>query len=326
MLQQTRVETVLPYYLRWMERFPTLGDLAAAERGQVLSLWEGLGYYRRAHHLHQAAQQVVAAHSGAIPDRVSELEKLPGIGRYTAAAIAAIAFNQDVIALDGNLRRVFSRLIDLDADPRTAQGEERVSAWVREHLPRGRASEFNQAFMDLGAGICTPRAPKCAICPLAAFCKSFAHGVQESRPVRPPRRPSPKRTVAAGVLWRDDKVLIGRRPEGELLGGLWEFPGGTREGSETLEACLEREWQEELGVRVKARRPLGSFEHAYTHFRVTVHVFVCRLVAGEPRPLEHDEIRWVAVRDLEGYPMGKIDRQISLALRRYASNDSPRSD
>ncbi|NIS81799.1 MAG: A/G-specific adenine glycosylase [Anaerolineales bacterium] len=311
MLQQTRVETVIPYYQRWMECFPTVRDLAAADRDQVLSLWEGLGYYRRAHHLHQAAQEVVAKFDGELPCSVDELVRLPGIGKYTAAAISAIAFNQDVVPLDGNLRRVLSRLGDLEVDPRTAEGERSLVTWALDALPSGRASAFNQALMDLGATLCTPRSPVCASCPIATACLSFQRGVQAARPVRTPRRSIPHRTVTAGVLWREGKVLICRRPEGELLGGLWEFPGGTQESGESLKACLRRELVEELGIVVEPGNSLGVFNHAYTHFRITLHTFECRILSGEPQALEHSDVRWVELQSLSDYPMGKVDRQIA---------------
>lgn len=314
MLQQTRVKTVLPYYRRWMEQFPTIKSLAEAEIDHVLSLWEGLGYYRRAHNLHQTARYVVKNLNGRLPVNIGELRQLPGIGPYIAAAIAALAFNQDVIALDGNLRRVLSRLMDLDLDPRTPEGERRVRTWALDRLPRGRASDFNQALMDLGALICTPKSPSCEDCPLKTQCESYATGTQALRPLRSPKSPIPHREVAAGVLLREGKVLIGRRPQTGLLAGLWEFPGGTKESGETLAQCLQREWQEELGVSVKIDRFLGNFKHAYTHFRVTVSAYLCQLRDGEPEALEHTEIVWVPLQSLSDYPMGKIDRMIAQML------------
>ncbi len=314
MLQQTRAETVVPYFHRWMERFPTTKALAAAEREEVLAHWEGLGYYRRAHHLHQAAQRVIREHDGELPSDESALERLPGIGRYTAAAIAAIAFDIDTIALDGNLRRVLSRLIDLETDPRTPEGEKRLREAGQALLPKGRAAAFNQAMMDLGAMVCRPVDPFCSDCPIAVYCLAMKRGVQEQRPVRRPRNRVPHYVAAAAVLRHDGRVLIGRRPEGKLLGGLWEFPGGRTEPGESLEACLRREMIEELGVEIQVLAKLGSYEHAYTHFRVTVVAFESRLALGEPRAREHTEIRWVDIDRLAEYPMGKVDRSIAKDL------------
>jgi A/G-specific adenine glycosylase len=314
MLQQTRVETVIPYYLRWMDRFPTVEILAAASRDEVLGIWEGLGYYRRAHNLHQTAHILVAEYGGKLPSEVDELRRLPGIGPYTAAAIAAIAFNRDVVALDGNLRRVISRLIDLPIAPRSSEGERQLRSWASGALPPGRSSIFNQALMDLGAAVCVPRTPDCSSCPLTQFCLAFQRGVQDERPVRTKRRPIPHITAAAAVLRREEQVLIGRRSEEMLLGGLWEFPGGRLEQEESLDACLRREINEELGVKIEVGAALGAFNHTYTHFRVTVHAFECELKEGEPKALEHSEIRWVHPVRLREYPMGKIDRAIAQTI------------
>jgi A/G-specific adenine glycosylase len=319
MLQQTRVETVIPYYERWMARLPTVEALAKASRDQVLGLWEGLGYYRRAHHLHQAARQVVDQHQGRLPDTTAQLQALPGVGRYTAAAIAAIAFGDDEIALDGNLRRVLSRLFDLDIDPRSPEGERRLLAEARKILPPGKAAIFNQALMDLSAALCTPREPSCHACPLSTYCLAWARNLQADRPVRGKRRTQPHHQVASGVVRQRDKVLIGRRPQGGLLGGLWEFPGGRLEPGETPEECLRRELREELAIEVQVGASIGIYNHAYTHFRITLHAFECRLKDGQPMPRFHSELRWAEVDRLGAFPMGKIHRTIAQRL----ANEGP---
>lgn len=314
MLQQTRVEAVVPYYRRWMRRFPRLVDLAAATADEVLQAWEGLGYYRRALNLLKAAQLLVGRGDGRLPRTAVELEKLPGVGRYTAAAIAALTFGQDEIALDGNLQRVLSRLLDLRVDPRTRPGERRIRAYARTLLPRGKAAAFNQALMDLGAMVCQPRGPHCAACPLLSGCLAFARGTQDSRPVRKRRAQIPHWIVGAAVLQRKGSVLIARRPEGSLLGGLWEFPGGKREPGETLSACIRRELKEEIGISVRVGPTLGVFRHAYSHYRVTVHAFACTPAGGRLRAREHSAVRWVRPETLAEFPMGKVDRAIAATL------------
>jgi len=315
MLQQTRVETVIPYFERWMARFPTLADLARAGEQEVLQAWEGLGYYSRARNLHRAAQVVMEKHGGRLPSTRDELEKLPGVGRYTAGAIASIAFGRDEPALDGNIRRVFARLFDVTVPARSPEGDRMLWQLAAENLPPGRAGDFNQAVMDLGATICTPRMPACLVCPVEALCLARQRGVQEERPVLPRRRETPHYTVTAAVIQRDGQVLLARRPSEGLLGGLWEFPGGKQEPEETLEACLEREIREELGVQIQVGAHLGIYQHAYTHFKVTLHAFRCRLVdQQEPQALEASELRWTPLEQLPEFPMGKIDRQIARRL------------
>jgi A/G-specific adenine glycosylase len=314
MLQQTRVETVIPYFERWMARFPTIAALAAASEQEVLSLWEGLGYYSRARSLWRAARQVVADYGGRLPDDPDALQKLPGIGRYTAAAIASLAFGRDVPALDGNLRRVFARLFDVETPADTPAGEALLRSLVQANLPPGRAGDYNQALMDLGATLCLPRKPHCSLCPLVDLCRAAAAGRPESRPLLKPRKETPHYLVAAAVLRRDGTVLLTQRPRTGLLGGLWEFPGGKVRADESLDEGLRREIREELGVEIRVGEGFGVYRHAYTHFRITLHAFLCELSDGEPRPLAASDLAWVAVEALGGYPMGKVDRQIARRL------------
>jgi len=314
MLQQTRVETVLPYFERWMARFPTLPALAQASEQEVLRAWEGLGYYSRARNLHRAARRVMDEYDGQIPSTRPQLEKLPGIGRYTAGAIASIAFGQDEPALDGNIRRVLARFFNVSIPARSPEGERTLWRLAEETLPLGRAGDYNQALMDLGASICTPRAPACLLCPLRANCEAYQHGVQEERPVLETKQPVPHYTVTAAVIHQNNEVLIARRPSQGLLGGLWEFPGGKIESGETLPECLTREIQEEMGIEIQVGQPFGVYQHGYTHFKVTLHAFCCQLIQGEPQALQASEIRWVPHDTLVNFPMGKIDRQIARRL------------
>lgn len=314
MLQQTRVETVIPYFERWMERFPSIQALAQASLQEVLTAWEGLGYYSRARNLHRAAQLVIEEHNGKLPHQAAILLKLPGIGPYTAAAIASIAFGLDEPALDGNIRRVYARLFDLVEPARSREGELRLWTLAAEHLPPGKAAAYNQALMDLGATICTPRKPACTDCPLASHCLALARGVQEQRPVESPKPAIPHITVTAAVIRRNGLILLAQRPMDGLLGGLWEFPGGKQQEGEDLPTCLKREIREELGTQIIVGEPLGVYHHTYTHFRVTLHAFECQIAKGEPRPLQTADIYWAKTSELKNYPMGKIDRQISKRL------------
>ena len=314
MLQQTRVEAVIPFFKRWMDRFPSIRALAAASEQDVLSLWEGLGYYNRARNLNNAARIVVDQHGGELPHDLVSLRKLPGIGRYTAGAIASMAYGLDVATLDGNLRRVFARIFNVAKPADSPAGEEILWALAEEHLPKGHAGDYNQALMDLGASLCLPRNPTCLLCPISELCKARELGIQEQRPVLKPKEVVPHYTVTAAVLLRDGKVLLAKRPSKGLLGGMWEFPGGKVENGESLEACLTREIREELGAKIHINEAFGIYRHAYTHFRITLHAFLCEIAGGEPRPVEAAGLAWVLPAELGNFPMGKVDRQIAERL------------
>jgi A/G-specific adenine glycosylase len=314
MLQQTRVDTVLPYYKRFMARFPNPAALAEAPLEEVLIVWEGLGYYARARHLHRAARIIVERYDRHLPPSEQELNALPGIGRYTADALRAIAFDQNTLALEGNLRRVLTRLFDLHLDPRRPEGERELRRRGMSILPSGRASEFNQALMDLGALICTPRSPACHACPLAVDCLALRNGTQEELPFRQPKRPLPHRQAVAAVLHENEYFLITRRPEEGLLGGLWGFPGGFIEDGESNHLALSRVVKELLGLEIEINFPLPPLDHAYTHFRATLQPFTCQARSSDIR--ERGDVRWVTAEELDGVPMGKLDRMLARELVR----------
>jgi A/G-specific adenine glycosylase len=316
MLQQTRVETAVPYYLRFLARFPTVEALAAAPLDDVLKRWEGLGYYARARNLHAAARIIAVDHDGKLPQMEKELLALPGIGPYTAGAILSIAFGQDAPALDGNARRVLSRLFAVAEDATREAGRRRLRTLALALLPPGRAADFNQALMDLGATVCTPRAPACDLCPLASDCRAYRLGREEEFPARRPRRRVPHHDVTAGVVWNgEDRFLIAQRPLDGMLGGLWEFPGGKCEPGETLPDCLRRELAEELGIEVIVGPQVAKVQHAYTHFRITLHAFHCRIVSGRPRALGCADWRWIALSDVPRFAFPAADHRVIAALR-----------
>jgi A/G-specific adenine glycosylase len=305
MLQQTRVEAVIPYFERWMARFPTLERLANASEKEVLSAWEGLGYYSRARNLQRAARMVVEEYGSQLPREVSALRKLPGIGHYTAGAIASIAFGLDQPTLDGNLRRVLARLFDVRQAADTPAGDRILWELAAENLPHGQAGDYNQALMDLGATVCLPKKPHCSACPLVKVCQARARGVQEQRPVLKPKRKVPHYVQVAAVIVRDGQVLITRRPTKGLLGGMWEFPNGRVEGEPALE--LETVIETGYNLSVRVGDPLGMVKHAYTHFRVTEYAYLCEAISIK----RLENLEWVEFVRLADYPMGKIDRQIA---------------
>lgn len=320
MLAQTQVTTAIPYYRLFMALFPTVKTLAGAELDQVLKAWEGLGYYSRARNLHAAAQQVVGEHGAKLPDDPKSLRALPGIGPYTAGAILSIAFGQDAVAVDGNVRRVLSRVFHIVDDITEGSTQRHVEQLAQRCLPPGCASDYNQALMDLGATLCLPKQPRCLLCPLQTHCEGHRLGIASMLPVRPPRKQVPHYEVAAAVIWRDQsraEFLIAQRPLEGLLGGLWEFPGGKREQGESLAQCLRREIEEELGLLVNVGELLTVVAHAYTHFRITMHAFHCWRICDRdiPQPIQVADWRWIRLAQVDDFAFSAADHKVIAALQ-----------
>ncbi len=314
LLQQTQVATVIPYYHRFLARFPTVQDLAAARLDDVLKTCEGAGYYARARNLHRAAGQIVNDCGGRFPDTVEGLLALPGIGRYTAGAVASIAFGRDAPVLDGNVMRVLARYFGLRGDIRSGATREEMWQLAGRLIPRGRAGDFNQALMEHGATICTPRGPRCDECPVRRGCVARKECIQERLPFKSARKENPHSTIGVGIIWKGGRILIQRRKEDGLLGGLWEFPGGKRERGESLAGCVEREVREELGLEVRAGKKIAVVNHGYSHFSVTLHAFECEYVSGRARPRSATAIKWVRPANLKDYAFPAANRRIIAAL------------
>ncbi|MBW4658905.1 MAG: A/G-specific adenine glycosylase [Drouetiella hepatica Uher 2000/2452] len=314
MLQQTQVKTVMPYYERWLQAFPTIADLAAADQQQVLKVWQGLGYYARARNLHRAAQAIVQEFKGEFPVNLSDVLSLPGIGRTTAGGILSAAFNQPLPILDGNVKRVLARLTALTLPPSKALN----ALWQlsTELLDSQNPHDFNQALMDLGATVCTPKNPSCPICPWQSHCQAFHLNQQTQIPMSENRSPLAHKQIGVAVIWNQERqILIDRRRQEGLLGGLWEFPGGKIEPGETVEDCIKREIREELGIEIAVGDRLMTLDHAYTHFRVTLNVHHCQYLSGEPQAIECDEVRWVTLAELDQFPFPAANVQIIEALK-----------
>lgn len=325
MLQQTRVATAKRYYQRFIKEFPTVQRLAQAPLDRVLKTWEGLGYYARARNLHRAAKIITRQYNGLIPKSKAELLQLPGIGRYTAGAILSMAYGQDEIVLDGNVRRVLCRVFCVAKNPRLRHVESRLETLLKELLPTGQAGTFNQALMELGSRICLPKAPCCTLCPVRTLCQAKRLGMQDRLPVKAPRRALPQQEVAIGLIWKDGRLLIAQRPPEGLLGGLWEFPGGKRKPNETLEECVQREVREELGITIDVKNHFTSVRHAYSHFRVILHAFECIWRQGKPRARRCTDWAWVEISDLAQYAFPRANQKITAALQASGSKSPART-
>lgn len=315
MLQQTRTDQALPYYRRFMRRFPSVRALARAPRQDVLKAWEGLGYYARARNLHRTAQYIVSDRRGRFPATYEEWLNLPGIGPYTAAAVTSIAFNRDHAVVDGNVARVLSRVFAYSGDVKTARGKREIQRRADVLLPAGRAADFNEALMELGALVCLPRRPRCAACPMRAICRAYHHGEPEAFPAARARKRVPHKIVGAGIVTsRAGKILIAQRKDDSMLGGLWEFPGGSVERGETLPQCIRRELREELGIDVRVGARVVTVHHAYSHFTIELHAYRAAIERGRPRALHCADYRWVTVREMRDYPFSRADLHIRDAL------------
>ncbi|MBA4157248.1 MAG: A/G-specific adenine glycosylase [Gemmatimonadetes bacterium] len=317
MLQQTRVETVRPYYERWLERFPTLESLAEAPRDEVMKAWEGLGYYSRARNFHRAVREVAESYGGTVPSEPEAFRALPGVGRYTAGAVMSIAYGREAPLVDGNVRRVFARWMDAP-DPRDAELWSLAGALV----PGPRPGDLNQALMELGATVCTPRSPRCGACPVAQWCAARAAGTQEQRPARRVAKPLPHEDTAVAVVRHASRLLLVRRRPGVRLGGMWGFPGAVRRPDEAVGAAAARAVHEGVGLDVQTMDPLGVVEHTFTHVRVTYRAIWCEVQGGEPAALGYDAWVWAARDELDRYALPSAQKKLA-ALATETSLFSP---
>jgi A/G-specific adenine glycosylase len=315
MLQQTQVDTVIPYYHRFLKAFPTVSSLARAPLQDVLKAWENLGYYSRARNLHAAAKVIVEKFGGRIPDNLEEIKTLPGIGLYTAGAILSIAYGQAHPAVDGNVRRILCRLFAIRKPVDDTREQKQLQKLAASLVPVKHPGDFNQALMDLGATICKAKNPDCLDCPIANLCQARLHDLQNVLPITRKAPAIPHRQAAEAVI-RNSKgmLLVVQRPASGLLASLWKLPGGFIEDVENIEEGLKDSVKEELGISIRPEKHLASVNHTYTHFRITLQACECLLLKGTPKPIGCQNWRWASLTDLKKLPLSKIDRMILAAI------------
>ena len=315
MLQQTQVPTAPPYYRRFLARFPTVRALARASDQDVLKAWQGLGYYRRALNLREAARRIVREHGGRVPDDPQAFARLPGVGRYTCGAVQSIAFGRRIAALDANAARVLARWLAVHEATDAAATRARLWEAAEALVPPRAPGDWNQALMELGSCVCTPRRPRCTECPVRNLCRSFAKGLQEEIPARRRRRPVPHIQVGVGIVWRRGRILVCKRRAGAMLGGLWEFPGGKIRPAEKVADCIRRELGEECDLEVSVGEHLVDVTHTYSHLRVTLRCYHCRAPRGRAKALGCEATRWVRPARIADYPLPAADVRILEAIR-----------
>jgi A/G-specific adenine glycosylase len=313
MLQQTTVVAVIPYFERFLEQFPTLAALAAADEHEVLRLWEGLGYYRRARHLHAAARQVVADHAGVLPSDVETLQMLPGIGRYTAGAIASFAYDRRAPIVEANTQRVYARLMALREPIDSTAARNAVWAFAERAVPSRSAGAFNEGLMDLGATVCVPVSPRCEECPLTPCCRTFRSGLQAEIPV-PKSRPEPTSVTQAMIaVRRGRRYLLRKSPPNERWAGLWEFLRvPLNENEKTSTAVLERAVAGLCGLTVEAERGAFELRHTVTRFRIRLHCTTARYLAGTPNGAA--EYAWSRPDEFPSFPFSMPARKFAKRL------------
>lgn len=310
MLQQTTVAAVVPYFERFLAAFPTVHALAAADEQDVLKLWAGLGYYRRARHLHAAAKRIVAEYGGVFPDDPAAAAGLPGVGRYILGAVLSQAFDRRLPIVEANSLRVLARLFGYRGDPRAGAGKAWVWAAAEAVLPTRRVGDFNQALMELGALVCTPTAPACGSCPVAAWCVANREGLQE---VIPPKKTPPAITEVreVAVVVRDgDKVLFCRRPASARWANMWEFPHAETQPDEPPDDAVRRVAKELTGLAVEVGPEVLTVRHGVTRYAITMTAFEARRAGGEFRSAFYAEGRWVEPSRLMDFPSGTAQRKL----------------
>ena len=318
MLQQTQVKTVIPYFNKWMTKFPTIQDVSKSDIDTILKYWEGLGYYSRAHNIKKASDIICANLNGYIPkDEI--LKDIPGIGDYMYGAIMSIAFNKPIAAIDGNVKRVFSRLLCKNFTSSSDIND--LKNHISNKMYKKRAGCFNQAIMDLGREICKPSSAICAECPLQKSCQAYKKDLVDRYPQKITKKAIPSFDVVVGFITNQNHdFLITKRPKNKMLGGLWELPGGKKEKGESLKNGLIRELKEEINVDINIDRKIGMIQHSYSHMNIKLHGYECKIKRGNIKKNECDDIKWISLNQINRYTFPKANHKLFSIIKEYYAN------
>ena len=309
MLQQTQVQTVIPYYKKWINKFPTIVEVANASDDILFKYWEGLGYYNRVNNFRTACNQIIMDHNGKIPETVDKLITLKGIGEYTSSAISSIAFNKVNYVIDGNVKRVMARVLRLKNFSKESLNK--MKEFLSANIHKGSPGNFNQGIMDLGRDVCKPKNPLCSICPIASFCMAYIKNQIEKYPAaKKQTKRLPHYTIGVGIIWNKDKILITKRKKNALLGGLWEFPGGKILKNESIKKCIKREVFEELSIDVDVLKFITKVKHSYSHFKITLHAHHCLYNTGKIICKASDSYKWISPNQFNQFAFPKANHHI----------------
>ena len=315
MLQQTQVKTVTPYFKSWIKKYPTIKKLSKAKRDDILKIWEGLGYYQRAHNIHETSKNIVDNYNGKIPTNYDLLMKLKGIGDYTASAILSMAFNQKYAAVDGNIKRIISRVKKIN---NISNLHDESKSSILEFMTTSNASDLNQALMDLGREVCKPRNPLCQVCPINKYCLAYKSDTVNQFPVSIKGKTKPIYNVIVGFIWNSNKkILISKRKNKGLLGGMWELPGGKKKKQETNINCIKREIKEELNIDISVGKRIGKIKHQYSHFGINLTAYHCYYEKGKIKPLESEKIAWISYNDIYKFAFPSATHKIFKLYNSY---------
>tara|TARA_Y100001960_G_C14732623_1_gene858445 strand:+ start:40 stop:1086 length:1047 start_codon:yes stop_codon:yes gene_type:complete len=308
MLQQTQAKTVIPYYNKWLKIFPSITSVAKAPLDTILKAWEGLGYYARARNFHKACIMLHEKNINTVPNTLNDFIKLPGVGEYTAAAVLSIAYKQPLPAIDTNVIRVFSRIKEVRA--LFPKSKKIIFKYVQNDFLHKSPGDYNQAMMDFGRFICTNGQPKCNMCVINKFCNAFVNNSVNKFPLKIKKVKKPHHHVAVGVIWKNNKILITKRPNAGLLGGLWELPGGKILPNEQPQHCVAREIKEELNLEVSVQKKLHQIQHAYSHFSISLSAYKCKLIKGAPKLIGCVDYRWIKPEDVNKFAFPKANHKL----------------